>query len=179
MRLMDILKMAYLNCFRASRAIVYLWPFENTRLLIYKRLVKKMGRGVVIMPFVYLFYGRQTEIGDNVFINTGVILEDAGGISIGTGTHIGCRAVIMTTDHDYMKSLESIRLKPVYIGKHAWIGANATILPGITIGDGAVVGAGAVVASDVEPYAVVGGVPAPHIGTHGLFFSDVFFIFAR
>jgi acetyltransferase-like isoleucine patch superfamily enzyme len=34
------------------------------------------------------------------------------------------------------------------------------ILPGVTIGRGAIVGAGAVVTSDVEPDAVVAGVPA-------------------
>jgi acetyltransferase-like isoleucine patch superfamily enzyme len=137
-----------------------LWPFEYSRPFLYGRLVKKMGRGVAIKPFVYLHYGDHTTIGDGVFINTGTILEDAGGINIGEGTHIGCRAVIVTTDHDYEKSLESVRPKPVSIGKHVWIGAGAIILPGTTVGDGAVVGAGAVVTADVEPCAVVAGVPA-------------------
>lgn len=50
--------------------------------------------------------------------------------------------------------------KPVYIGNDVWIGANVAILPGVTIGDGAVLGAGAVITKDVEPYAIVGGVPA-------------------
>lgn len=50
--------------------------------------------------------------------------------------------------------------RPVVIGNDVWIGANVVILPGVTIGDGAVLAAGAVVTKDVEPYAIVGGVPA-------------------
>ncbi len=53
-----------------------------------------------------------------------------------------------------------LEIKPVRIGAWADIGTNATILPGVTIGKGAIVGAGAVVTSDVEPFAVVAGVPA-------------------
>ena len=46
------------------------------------------------------------------------------------------------------------------IGNDVWIGANVNIIPGVKIGDGAVIGACAFVNRDVEPYAVVGGVPA-------------------
>ena len=48
----------------------------------------------------------------------------------------------------------------VAIGNDVWIGFGATILAGVTIGDGAIVAAGAVVVKDVEPYSIVGGVPA-------------------
>jgi hypothetical protein len=48
----------------------------------------------------------------------------------------------------------------VTIGHDVWIGHGATVLAGVTVGTGAVVGAGAVVSRDVEPYVVVGGVPA-------------------
>lgn len=50
--------------------------------------------------------------------------------------------------------------KPVVIGNDVWIGANVVILPGVTIGDGAILGAGAVITKNVEPYSIVGGVPA-------------------
>lgn len=50
--------------------------------------------------------------------------------------------------------------RPVFIGNDVWIGANVVILPGVTVGDGAILAAGAVITKDVEPYAIVGGVPA-------------------
>ena len=49
------------------------------------------------------------------------------------------------------------------IGNDVWIGARAMILSGVKIGDGAVIAAGAVVVKDVEPYTIVGGVPAKPI----------------
>lgn len=46
------------------------------------------------------------------------------------------------------------------IGNDVWIGAKASIASGITIGDGAIILAHACVTKDVEPYSIVGGVPA-------------------
>lgn len=50
--------------------------------------------------------------------------------------------------------------KHIVIGNDVWIGNNVIVLDGVTIGDGAIIGAGAVVTRDVEPYAVMVGVPA-------------------
>jgi len=57
-------------------------------------------------------------------------------------------------DTSVEKSLKTV------IGNDVWIATRATILGGITVGHGAAVAAGAVVAKDVEPYTLVGGVPA-------------------
>lgn len=51
----------------------------------------------------------------------------------------------------------------IIVGNEVWIGYDAVIMAGVTIGDGAIIGARAVVTKDVEPYSIVGGVPAREI----------------
>jgi serine O-acetyltransferase len=52
---------------------------------------------------------------------------------------------------------------PPVIGNNVMITCGAKVLGNITIGDGAVIGANAVVIRDVDPGAVMGGVPAKKI----------------
>ncbi|MDE0935496.1 MAG: CatB-related O-acetyltransferase [Mariniblastus sp.] len=51
----------------------------------------------------------------------------------------------------------------VTIESDVWIGHGASICDNVTIGTGAIVAAGAVVTANVEPYSIVGGVPAKFI----------------
>ncbi|MDW2798438.1 CatB-related O-acetyltransferase [Clostridium boliviensis] len=51
----------------------------------------------------------------------------------------------------------------IVIGNDVWIGYEAVIMQGVHIGDGAVIGTRAVVTKDVEPYSIVGGIPAKTI----------------
>jgi phosphonate metabolism protein (transferase hexapeptide repeat family) len=55
------------------------------------------------------------------------------------------------------------RQNRVTIGHDVWIGHGAIIMKGVHIGTGAVVASGAVVTENVDPYTIVGGVPAKQI----------------
>ncbi|MDA8940075.1 hypothetical protein N9H48_06690 [Pseudoalteromonas marina] len=58
---------------------------------------------------------------------------------------------------------EKKALMTTVIESEVWIGQGVTILSGVRIGRGAVIGANSLVNKDIEPYTIVGGVPARKI----------------
>jgi acetyltransferase-like isoleucine patch superfamily enzyme len=51
----------------------------------------------------------------------------------------------------------------IIIGNDVWIGNDCAIMSGVNIGHGSVIATGSVLTKDVEPYSIVGGVPAKFI----------------
>ncbi len=106
---------------------------------------------------------RKLKIGANTVIGHHVTLDARGGLTIGKNVNFSSEVMIWTAQHDYRDSEFGTMFKPVAIGDYVWLGPRCIILPGVTVGEGAVVAAGAVVTKDIEPYTVVGGVPAQKI----------------
>jgi galactoside O-acetyltransferase len=114
------------------------------------------------------------EIGDRVSLNANVYLNASGGgrIVVGHDVLVGPNAVFRTSDHVTLDPERPIREQGhaagvIILEEDVWIAANVTVVGGVRIGRGAVVAAGAVVTADVEPYSVVGGVPARLIKRRG------------
>ena len=80
-----------------------------------------------------------------------------------TAHHFTYRSELYDLGADDERIFEWRADQSVEIGHDVWIGHNATVLPGVEVGNGAVIAAGAVVTRDVDPYTIVGGVPAEPI----------------
>jgi acetyltransferase-like isoleucine patch superfamily enzyme len=158
----------YLTNYVVARVPVY-----AVRYAWYRRaLGMRIGEGSTLLMDQYIYIrgrarpgGPGITIGRRSIINQQCCLDGRGGLTIGDYVNVSAGVWILTDSHDMHDPLFREVLAPVMIGNHAWIGSRALILPGVTIGEGAVVAAGAVVTSDVEPYAVVAGVPARPIAT--------------
>jgi len=159
------------------------------RRAIWRAAVRRCGHGLQIGSGVGFKHLETFEIGETVFIGAQAYIQGRfdGTTIIGNHVWIGPQAYMDARDliiEDYVgwgpgaKVLGSahtgipadvpivhtdLEIKPVRVEAWADIGTNATILPGVTIGRGAIVGAGAVVTHDVEPFAIVAGVPARFI----------------
>jgi acetyltransferase-like isoleucine patch superfamily enzyme len=125
---------------------------------------QKVDESFSLFPPFYTDCGKNLRIGKNVFFNSGVKIQDQGGVIIEDGALIGHNVVIATLDHSLDPECRGNLIPAqIHIGRNVWVGANATICKGVTIGDGAVIAAGAVVTKDVPAGTVYGGVPAKFI----------------
>jgi acetyltransferase-like isoleucine patch superfamily enzyme len=101
------------------------------------------------------------QIGDNTFINTGVIISARREVRIGKNCQIANQVIIMDNDFHGVEHRETPETPAsVIIEDEVWLATRCIILKGVTIGRGAVVAAGAVVTKNVPAYSLVGGVPA-------------------
>ncbi|MFC6260166.1 sugar O-acetyltransferase [Levilactobacillus fujinensis] len=106
-------------------------------------------------------FGPHIFIGENVYVNQGVMFVDLGGIYLADGALIGPGASLITVNHvEDPAHRRDVYAQAVHIEKNAWIGANALVLPGVTVGENAIVGAGAIVTKDVPANVIVVGSPA-------------------
>jgi virginiamycin A acetyltransferase len=132
----------------------------------------------VIRYLVHLkvrFFGGTVSLGQGTYLNLGC--EVRGEVELGNYCSIGRHVTLQAKNHwcTYPSQqnilYDEILEEPlgydderIIIGHDVWIGNRVTVLPGVTVGNGAILGANAVVTDNVEPYEIVGGVPARHIG---------------
>lgn len=134
---------------------------EQTREVISELTKQKVDETTWIVPPFYSDFGQFISMGKKVFINSGCMFMDRGGITLEDEVFIGPNVNLITENHaEQPKLRHNVYTKPILIKRNAWIGAAAVILPGVTIGENAIVAAGAVVSKDVPDNAIVGGVPA-------------------
>lgn len=116
--------------------------------------------------------GTGVTVGARSAIGAFNVLLGQGGITIGEDCLLAPHVTVVSENHNFDNAQQAIRAQGetrarTTIGNDVWIGAGAVILGGACIGDGAVVAAGAVVRGNVEPFQIVGGVPARVIGKRG------------
>jgi acetyltransferase-like isoleucine patch superfamily enzyme len=139
------------------------FPCRTFRTFVVRLLGAKIDKSSVLYGGFDIRSPRKLKIGANSCIGHKATLDARGGLLIGNNVNFSSEAMIWTAQHDYRDPMFGTDFAQVMIGDYAWLGPRCIILPGVIIGEGAVVAAGAVVTKDVEPYTVVGGIPAAKI----------------
>lgn len=108
------------------------------------------------------------KIGDNVSIQDFCHIGCVEKITIGDGTMIASKVLIIDHNHGLVSSFElgtmplsrSLSHEEVSIGRNVWIGDCVSIMPGVSLGNGVIVGANSVVTKSFGDNAVIAGCPA-------------------
>lgn len=150
--------------------ILIVGKVNNKLLMFIKRYqFKKVGKNVVFDSSSHFSY-ENIEIGDDVYIGPRAFFTTSKSvIKIGNKVLFGPAVMIIGGDHNITqigRFMYDVKEKlpendlPVIIQDDVWIGARVTILKGVTISKGSIVAAGSLVTKSIDPYSIVGGVPA-------------------
>ena len=143
-------------------------PIGTFRLMIVKLSGVVIGKNTRINMGVRLYDPNNIVIGEDCVVGEGVVLDGRDKLIIGDHVDIASEVMIYNSQHDINSDKFEAVSSPVAVGDYVFIGPRAILLPGVTVGEGAVIAAGAVVTKDVEPYTIVGGVPAKPIGERNI-----------
>lgn len=167
----------YINalCISISKRNIRITPFSRIDRRTVLEGYNSIGRNSILLRSSVGYY---TYLGNNcVFTNTviGRFCSISSNVEMITGTHPssgyasthpsffavntpngkGFVEVNTFNEHKLTDAGRSLE-----IGNDVWIGAHVKILEGVKIGDGAIIATGSIVTKNVEPYTIVGGVPA-------------------
>lgn len=118
-----------------------------------------------------LGYGKgKITIGKETYIGINNVLDWSDNITIGNYVHIAGPSTALWTHSSSKQAIAGLPLNdknpeyrptaPITIENNVYIGGNCTIYPGITISHHSIVAPNSVVNKNVEPFTLVGGVPA-------------------
>lgn len=143
-------------------------PSNHLRKWIYIALGAHIGKDVVFHFRTELRSPWGLHIGKGTIIGDNAILDARCGLVLGNNVNLSSNVSIYTLQHDHRDPqfrcpAPKSRRMDIKIEDRVWLGSNVIVLPGVTIGEGAVCCAGCVVTKDVEPYAVVAGIPAKKV----------------
>lgn len=122
------------------------------------------GSDVVFDTTTRFKYPERIQMGQRIMIGPEVVIGAMGGINMGDDVRLSRGVILETATLDLSATLPyPHNAKPIVLEPGVWVGTNAIVLSGVRVGQGAVIGAGSVVTRDVAPSSVVAGNPAREI----------------
>jgi acetyltransferase-like isoleucine patch superfamily enzyme len=143
-------------------------PFWGIRKIFFRMSGVKIGGGSVLHMGCKFFDPKGVTVGEDTIIGQGAFLDGRERLVIGSHVDVASEVMIYNSEHELNSPTFEAKREPVKIGDYVFVGPRSIILPGVVVGEGAIVAAGAVVTKNVEPFNIVGGVPAKVIGERKL-----------
>ena len=140
-----------------------LFPFYKLKIFLLRSFGAKIGKGVLVKPFVNIKYPWLLELGNHIWIGEHVWIDNLTKVTIGSNVCLSQGAFLLTGNHDYTKPAFDLVVKPIILEEAVWIGANAVVCPGVTCGSKAILSVGSIATSNLVSNGIYSGNPAVKI----------------
>lgn len=123
----------------------------------FRALIKNSGKKSYCHYSVEIKYPENISIGDNTRIGPQSTLGAMESIEIGSNVVVSKGVMIETAGLDFKAAAIPYKHKgrKICIENNVWIGARAIILGGVTIGENSVIGAGVIVSKNIPKNSIV------------------------
>jgi len=114
------------------------FPVSTFKIFLLKLFGAKVGKRVVMKPFVNIKYPWKLTVGDFVWIGEQVWIDNLVDVHIGNHVCISQGVLLITGNHDYQKISFDLIVSPIIIQDGAWICAHSIITAGVIVEKNAV-----------------------------------------
>jgi putative colanic acid biosynthesis acetyltransferase WcaF len=136
-------------------------PYPNyLKVLILQVYGSKIGKGIVIKPWVKIKFPWELTIGNNVWIGESVWIDNISHVKIASNVCISQGALLITGNHNYNLVSFDLISKPIIIEDGSWLCTNSVVTGGVTVNSHAVLSISSVATKDLSAFTVYKGNPA-------------------
>ncbi len=139
------------------------FPIIRIKIILLKAFGARVGKGVVIKPYVNIKYPWRLNLGNNIWIGEKVWIDNLGLVTMQDNVCISQGAMLLCGNHHYKKVAFDLIVGDITIEEGAWIGAQSVVCPGVKVGSHAVLTVNSVATANLLPWSIYQGNPAQKI----------------
>jgi acetyltransferase-like isoleucine patch superfamily enzyme len=138
---------------------------------VMRRSRGQLARDLLQQPRIFGGDDSRVSVAATAKINNTLFNVTSGTVTVGEWAMLAHNVALLTGTHDATKfgrerqDAYPTSGRDIVVEEGAWLASNVTVLGPCRIGRHAVVAAGSLVQHDIEPFAIVAGVPARIVGS--------------
>lgn len=139
------------------------FPVISVKVWLLRMFGARVGKGVVIKPFVNIKYPWNLKVGNYVWIGEQVWIDNLGFVVLNDNSCVSQGALLLCGNHHYKKVAFDLIVGNITVEEGAWIGAKCVVCPGVKVGSHAVLTVGSIATANLLPWSIYQGNPAQKI----------------
>ncbi len=136
------------------------FPFSSVKVRLLRLFGARVGKGVVIKPFVNIKYPWKLSVGNYVWIGEEVWIDNLDWVRIGDHCCLSQGAMLLCGNHNYQLPSFDLITAPITLEEGVWIAAKALVCPGVICHSHSILSVQSTTSQHLDAYTIYRGNPA-------------------